>query len=181
MKPNIGQGDSGSCQLFGKGRVFKDDCLVELYGDLDELNSHIGYLASHKRVNQNFSHRLSDIQRDLFVIGSHVSTSGKQPEIHADRVAWLEEYLQFLEDQLPELKSFILPAGSGAASYAHVCRAVCRRVERNYVGAARDDSQFMDCNAVSLAYINRLSDVLFALARYLNMITGRAELEWSGS
>jgi cob(I)alamin adenosyltransferase len=181
MKPNIGQGDSGSCQLFGKGRVYKDECLVELYGDLDELNSHIGHLAAHKRAAQNFNRRLSDIQRDLFVIGSYVSTSGKQPEIHTNRVAWLEDYLQFLEDQLPELKSFILPAGSGAASYAHVCRAVCRRVERNYVGAARDDDQFINCDSVSLAYINRLSDVLFAIARYLNMISGREELEWSGS
>ena len=163
-------------------RVLKDDCLVELYGDLDELNSHVGHLASYKNVYQNFNHKLTAIQRDLFTIGSHVATGGRLPDIHADRVAWLEEYLVFLESNLPELKSFLLPAGSGGASYTHVCRAVCRRVERNYVGAAKkDENPLMLSTSISLAYINRLSDVLFAMARYLNMLCGREETLWSGT
>ena len=122
----------------------------------------------------------------MFVVGSHFSTCGKQPEVEAERVLWLEEGIKFMDSRLPELKTFILPSGGAEGSYCHVCRSVCRRVERKLVGMLKDRNLY--CNeagakesCVCLSYVNRLSDYLFSMSRYLNLLSGHREHTWSGT
>lgn len=168
-------GDTGSTSLFGGKRVLKCEELVDVYGSVDELNSWIGRVASEIQSSdvQSF---LSAIQADLFTIGSHLA--GWQVEVDElpKRVTEMEERIDVLDDTLPKLTNFILPGGTKLASEIHLARAVCRRVERQTV--ALGQKQKVDPRI--LVYLNRLSDLLFMLARFINQQEGVVEVTWSG-
>ena len=164
-------GDAGDTGKADGARVSKDDCLIHAQGDVDELNSFIGLLAS-KVDDDALNQLILKIQHDLFNIGAEISMS--QPLITAKDVAYLEQQLDHYNADLPPLKEFILPGGGEAASLCHVARAVCRRAERNLVTLDNEHG----IGSELLAYINRLSDLLFVLARVLTGNAGEKEVYW---
>ena len=164
-------GDAGDTGKADGTRVSKDDCLIHAQGDVDELNSFIGLLAS-KVDDEALNQLILKIQHDLFNTGAEISLS--QPLITAKHVAYLEQRLDHYNADLPPLKEFILPGGGEAASLCHVARAVCRRAERNLVTLDKGHGVGPEL----LAYINRLSDLLFVLARVLTSNAGEKEVYW---
>lgn len=176
MKPNIGQGDKGTTSLFGGKKVSKDECQVQAYGEVDELNSYIGLTRSVNNYKEIDS-ILEKIQEDLFVLGSQLASANdnpKFPQLTKDNVKFIEENIQQFERELPQLRKFILPTGTQTAALLHVARTVCRRTERSIVTLSKVKK--LDEN--SIPYINRLSDLLFALARWVNKKEGKIEKEW---
>lgn len=183
MKIYTKTGDAGETGLFGGGRVPKDDPRVRAYGDVDELNAAIGFAASLEP--QSFESRLLEtIQRDLFTIGAELATPdpsklGKAlarsgAAINASDVGALEDVIDNHEAKLTPLKNFILPGGTPKAAAFHLARTVCRRAERTVVALARDKKT----NASIIHYLNRLSDLLFVLARSVNAQAGRPDVTW---
>ena len=166
-------GDKGETGLAGGDRIAKDSVLIHALGDVDELNSLLGLLACKLEAEVCEDVRL--IQNDLFDLGGELSCG--QSLIKQDRIDWLEQKLDLLNEDLLPLKEFILPGGGEAASLCHLARAVCRRAERNLVTANREVS----INANVLAYINRLSDLLFVMARFITKQQGEAEVYWQSS
>ena len=168
-------GDTGTTSLFGGKRVLKCEELVDVYGSIDELNSWIGKVASDIE-SPDVHVFLAAIQSDLFSIGSHLA--GWVTELHElpKRVKEMEERIDILDDKLPKLSNFILPGGTRLASDIHLARAVCRRVERQTV--ALGQKQKIDTRI--FVYLNRLSDLLFMLARFINHEAGIVEVTWSG-
>ena len=165
-------GDDGSTGLSDGSRVDKDSPRIEAFGSIDELNSAIGVLCSHE-LPARMEPVLTDIQHSLFDMGGELSL----PEITlitADRVATLEKQLDTLNADLPALREFILPGGSQAAAACHLARAICRRAERRLYRLSRDEP----INPTALEYLNRLSDLLFVLARHLNKQAGRTDVFW---
>ena len=165
-------GDAGDTGKADGARVSKDDCLIHAQGDVDELNSFIGLLAS-KVDDEALNQLILKIQHDLFNIGAEISLS--QPLITAKDVVYLEQQLDHYNADLPPLKEFILPGGGEAASICHVARAVCRRAERNLVTLDKEHG----IGSELLSYINRLSDLLFVLARVLTGNAGEKEVLWN--
>lgn len=165
-------GDAGSTSLFGGKRVLKCEELVDVYGSIDELNSWIGKIISES----NSIEMLTGIQSDLFTIGSHLAGGKTNLSALSNRVKDMEDHIDELESTLPKLHNFILPGGTILASDIHVSRAVCRRVERQTV--ALGQKQTIDNRIV--IYLNRLSDLLFMLARSVNTKEGTGEVVWSG-
>lgn len=164
-------GDTGDTGKADGSRVSKDDGLIHAQGDIDELNSFIGLLAS--QVDDHaIDELILNIQHDLFNMGAEISLS--QAFITAENVVYLEQQLDHYNADLPPLKEFILPGGGEAASLCHVVRAVCRRAERSLVTLQHGKST----GSESLAYINRLSDLLFVLARVLTRNAGKKEVYW---
>jgi len=161
-------GDKGKTTFFGCGLVSKDDVRIETFGALDELNSIIG-LAICFIDDQKLITILKKIQNDLFQVGSDIAGSSlikdKLPSIHEQHIKELENEIDNLQNQLSEQKSFIIPGGTLSASILHLCRAVTRRCERSLVKLKK---QVPHLNTEMLKYINRLSDLLFCLARYAN-------------
>ncbi len=164
-------GDTGETGKADGTRLSKDDILIHAQGDIDELNSFIGLLAS-KVDDSLLSELINKIQHDLFDMGAELSIS--QQYITAADVSFLEQQLDHYNADLPPLKEFILPGGGEAAALCHVARAVCRRVERNLVTLHKKQQ----AGAEMLAYINRLSDLLFVLARVLTRNAGEKEVYW---
>lgn len=166
-------GDDGSTGLGDGTRAAKDSARVEAYGAVDELNSTIGVLLTQP-LPDKVSVQLTDIQHELFDLGGELCIPGRsalaQPQI--DR---LEHQLDAMNAELAALKEFILPGGTAAAALCHITRTVCRRAERRVITLARIES----VGAVSIAYLNRLSDYLFVLARYLNKSSGRPDVLWT--
>jgi len=176
MKPNIGQGDKGETSLFGGKKVSKDDCRVTAYGDLDELNSYIGLIRS-VNIHKEFDSVLEKTQEDLFVLGSQLSSvveNSRLPQLTKDKVKFIEENILKFEKDLPQLRRFILPTGTQTSSLLHVARTICRRAERSIVTLSKEKR--VDEN--SIPYVNRLSDLLFTLARYVNKKENKEEKEW---
>jgi cob(I)alamin adenosyltransferase len=174
-------GDTGQTALFGGGKVAKDHPRVAAYGDVDELNSTIGMARATEPVE--FSDALLEaVQRDLFSIGGHLATPDPdkvrvalaKAELQADRVAQFERTIDAADAELPPLKAFILPGGTPKAAALHVARTVCRRAERSVVGLAAGS----EVPAEFLVYLNRLSDLLFTLARLANHRAGVADVTW---
>ena len=165
MKIYTRTGDKGSTQIYADKavRVDKDDLVVQSYGDMDELNSHIGLLAAH--VAEEHQPMLNDIQRNLFQAGFAISASStlKQADVES-----LESLIDTITSKMPPNTSFVLPGGCKAAAQAHVCRAVCRRAERAVISL----SKHYDVPEVVHAYLNRLSDFLFTFARFMNVEAG---------
>lgn len=155
-------GDKGTSGLFGGQRVPKNDPRLEAFGAIDELNSMLGILVTQLK-DEHIIKELQAIQRDLFAIPADLFV--------ADRVVMLEQSIDHMTSQLSELKQFILPGGHPSAATAHLARAMCRRAERAIVTASQP-------NPAVLQYINRLSDWLFTLARYLNKQHGISEPLW---
>ncbi len=178
MKIYTRKGDDGTTGLIGGERVKKHHLRVEAYGTVDELNSHIGLLRSFS-ADEGVMHVLSEIQNNLFTAGSTLATSSNSdfviPGLEDSDVDLLERAIDQMDAKLPELKNFILPGGSTQGAHAHIARCVCRRAERLVVYLNEEDS----VAAVIIQYLNRLSDYLFTLARYLDLSKGGAEITWS--
>ena len=173
-------GDKGSTSLIGGVRVPKSHIRIESYGTVDELNSYLG-MVNDMAANEQVNEWLREIQDRLFTIGSELATTPdkeikmKLPDLHDADVQWLEQRIDQMNETLPEMRSFILPGGNLAASTCHVARCVCRRVERICVTMQEQNEHIPD---LIVPYINRLSDFLFVLARYITHINGAAEIPW---
>ncbi len=173
-------GDQGKTSLFSGERVEKDHLRVEAYGTLDELNSILGVAAATCR-QPRIRELLEVLQNELFAAGADLatrSTGAHQP----DRVGpedWKrqEGFIDELVGQLPALRHFILPGGSVGSSFLQMARSVCRRAERLMVRLRREEG---DVNPELLIYVNRLSDLLFVMARHENVSQGLAEVIWKG-
>ncbi|MEJ2107078.1 MAG: cob(I)yrinic acid a,c-diamide adenosyltransferase [Acidiferrobacteraceae bacterium] len=165
-------GDRGTTGLGDGTRVDKDDATVHAMGDIDELNSIIGILLTETLPEPAVS-ILSAIQHELFDLGAELAVPGSHV-IEESQVTRLEQELDGLNASLAPLKEFILPGGSRAAALCHLARAVCRRAERSLVGLGRE----RELGEALLMYINRLSDLLFVLARTLNLADGRDDVQW---
>ena len=178
MKIYTKTGDKGDTGLFGGDRVGKDAPRIEVYGAVDELNSLIGIIRA-LRPNKKIDEVLRKIQSDLFVLGADLATrkSAKRsliPRISRSHIASLEKTIDVLQLPLRPLKAFILPGGTIAASHLHYARTVCRRAERSTVRLSRSE----EIDEYVLVYLNRLSDLLFVLARYANHAGKKKETEW---
>lgn len=166
-------GDAGTTGLGTGERVPKDHLRVEAYGTVDELNSAIGVVLAIPELPGAVSDCLTPIQHRLFDLGGELCLPGHSV-IDASTVTALERHLDELNADLPPLKDFILPGGTPAAAACHVARAVCRRAERRCWTLAGKEP----VNEFALQYLNRLSDLLFVLARVLNRAAGRDEPIW---
>jgi cob(I)alamin adenosyltransferase len=174
-------GDDGRTGLFGGGRLEKDHARVEAYGDVDELNAVIG-AARAVEMMPRVDEILAPIQRDLFAIGALLATP--HPEKHKEqlekarlsdkRIGQLEQAIDDGEEELEPLKAFIMPGGTPKASSLHVARTVCRRAERSIIRMQRTD----EVPQIVIVYLNRLSDLLFVLARVANKRAGAGEVTW---
>jgi cob(I)alamin adenosyltransferase len=181
MKIYTRAGDRGDTSLFGAGRVPKDHPRVAAYGDVDELNSALG-LVRATPPNDFFDPLLQTIQRDLFSLGGQLASPDPaavakalaKANLSPDRVSELERVIDESEIQLPPLRAFILPAGSSKAAAFHVARTVCRRAERSVVHLAHDS----EIPELFIIYLNRLSDLLFTLARLANHRAGVSDVTW---
>jgi cob(I)alamin adenosyltransferase len=174
-------GDGGETGLFGGGRVPKDHARVDAYGDVDELNACLG-VARAAEVMASVDEILVPIQRDLFAIGALLATPDREKmrehlskaRIGDDRITELEHAIDHGEAELEPLKAFILPGGTPKAAALHVARTVCRRAERRIVALTREE----DIPAIVVTYMNRLSDLLFVLARVADRRGGAQEVTW---
>jgi cob(I)alamin adenosyltransferase len=173
-------GDKGSTSLIGGVRVPKSHIRIESYGTVDELNSFIG-IVNDLCANEKISAWLREIQDRLFTLGSALATNPdkevkmKLPDLHDGDVKWLEKRIDEMNEVLPEMRSFILPGGNLASSTCHVARCVCRRAERLCVHMHESNEYIPD---LIIQYLNRLSDFLFVLARYISHINGAEEIPW---
>jgi cob(I)alamin adenosyltransferase len=171
-------GDHGDTGLFGGGTIRKSSLRVETYGTVDELNSILGVVRALEIPDQA-GQWLNSIQADLFNLGADLATpvsvkSEWVVRMSADRAQMLERGIDEMDTVLPPLKHFILPGGTLASAHLHVARAVCRRAERAAVALADTD----EVNAEAIIYLNRLSDFLFTLARWVNYSAGTSETAW---
>jgi cob(I)alamin adenosyltransferase len=179
MKIYTKTGDDGTTGLFGGARVGKDDALVEAYGTVDETNAALG-LARSAGLPAALDGLLESIQKDLFVLGAELAcVPGKQDKLKMDliddtHVAALEVAIDTHEAALEALKSFILPGGTPGAAALHFARTVCRRAERRALLASRGEG----VRSELLVYLNRLSDLLFVLARRANHDAAVADVPW---
>jgi cob(I)alamin adenosyltransferase len=181
MKIYTRTGDQGDTGLFGGGRVPKDHPRVAAYGDVDELNSAVG-LVRATTAGEFFDPLLESIQRDLFSIGGHLATPDpdrvskalEKASLSPDRVAEFERIMDEAVESLPPLRAFVLPAGTRVAAVLHLARTVCRRAERSVVHLARSDA----VPELFVVYLNRLSDLLFTLARLANVRDGVPDSTW---
>ncbi len=173
-------GDKGSTSLIGGVRVPKNHIRIESYGTVDELNSFLGMVRDMAQ-NTLVTEWLHEIQDRLFTIGSVLATDPgkdvkmKLPDLHDADVIWLEQKIDEMNEQLPEMRSFILPGGQLAASTTHVARCVCRRAERLCVGMQQHNEEVPE---MIIRYLNRLSDFLFVLARYISHVNGVEDTPW---
>ena len=165
-------GDDGTTGLGDGTRVAKDSARVAAYGTVDELNSTIGVVLAQD-IPPALRETLTQIQHDLFDLGGELCIPGFAL-VHEDDVERHERTLDTFNDDLPPLKDFILPGGGMAAASAHVARTVCRRAEREVVALARAES----VRPEAIRYLNRLSDLLFVLARVLARASGEGEVLW---
>lgn len=174
-------GDAGETGLLGPTRVRKNDLRIEVVGSLDELNACLG-LAAAAVSDEWVRERLAGLQRELFAIGAELAdvrpagdrATARTGSLSGEAVAGLEATIDRAESELPPLGRFILPGGTEAGTRLHLARSVCRRAERRVVALAGQES----VPPAVLAYLNRLSDLLFVLARLVNHRAGVAEQQW---
>jgi cob(I)alamin adenosyltransferase len=179
MKIYTKTGDSGETSLFDQTRVPKSDPRVEAYGDVDELNACLG-VARAAGVSADVAALIESLQKDLFALGARLAdpsariaarvTKAAITDAHVER---LEATIDQLEGELPPLKRFVLPGGTPAGAALHLARTVCRRAERRVVSLGTEAA-----DPAALVYLNRLSDLLFVLARAVNHRSGTPEVEW---
>jgi cob(I)alamin adenosyltransferase len=174
-------GDTGETGLVGGARVPKDSARVEAYGEIDELNSLLGWartLADEGKA-EDLAPKLAELQQALFDLGSELATppGAQWPGmilVSAAQISELENWIDELIADVPELRSFVLPGGTHLNSALHIARAVCRRAERAILRLSRQES----VSGNVLTYINRLSDLLFAMARHESKRSGTPEYLW---
>lgn len=173
-------GDKGSTSLIGGVRVPKNHIRIESYGTVDELNSYLG-MVRDSADNALVTEWIHEIQDRLFTIGSVLATNPdkevkmKLPDLHEADVIFLEQKIDEMNEELPEMRSFILPGGNLAASTAHVARCVCRRAERICVAMQQEGEVVSE---LIVQYLNRLSDFLFVLARHIAHVNGAEDTPW---
>lgn len=179
MKIYTKTGDKATTSLFGGTRVSKHHIQIESYGTLDELNSWLGLIRDQK-IDSHSKEILSSIQEKLFTIGSILATEAKKdkrlkiPRIKEEDITFLEEEIDLMNENIPKMTHFILPGGHQTVSYCHIARTVCRRGERIISLLHQNEPQPEEL----LAYINRLSDFLFVLARMLSKQLKAEEVKW---
>lgn len=182
MKIYTRTGDDGDTALFGGGRVSKDHPRVAAYGTVDELNASVG-MAVAVVEDAQIRERLGRIQHDLFALGAVLAAAPPQgdrprpkgiPDVPVERVPEMEAWMDAAEEELPALEAFIVPGGTAGAAALHVARTACRRAERAVVHLATLDQ----VGEGIVAYLNRLSDLLFVFARLENHRAGRGDVEW---
>lgn len=177
MKIYTKTGDKGTTGLIGGDRILKNHIRIESYGTVDELNSWVGVLCSNI-FDVAIIEELRFIQDRLFTIGSNLAMGEKSqfkvPSVQEMDIEKLEKSIDAMNESLPELKNFILPGGSQVVSFCHVCRTVCRRAERNVISLDQVEKQ----DELYVKYLNRLSDYLFVLSRYIAFKSGEEEIIW---
>lgn len=179
MKIYTRTGDAGETGLFAGPRVRKDSPRIEAYGTVDELNAQLGVVRQLATpVDQGIERLVADIQNDLFDLGAQLaSPTGKAGRgVTTGQIEALERAIDQYEGRLDPLSDFILPGGSPAAAALHVARTVCRRAERRVVELSGAAGESVAPEAI--AYLNRLSDLLFVLARTANRLSGTADVAW---
>jgi cob(I)alamin adenosyltransferase len=186
MKIYTRTGDRGETGLFGGGRVRKDDIRVEAYGEVDELNAVLGLAAVPLEGGPagDLLERLRLLQEDLFAIGAHLATpaagqsraAAHLPPLPEIRIEQMERWIDAAEEELEPLRNFVLPGGVEAAARLHVARTVCRRAERRVLALGTE----AEIPGSVLVYLNRLSDLLFTMARQVNRAHGREDVPWIG-
>lgn len=173
-------GDNGTTGLIGGTRIPKSHIRIETYGTIDELNSHIGLVADHSQ-DEHAKLTLKEIQDRLFTIGSSLACDPEKeprmkiPDLKETDVELLEKEMDNMNEQLPEMKFFILPGGHPSVSITHIARCICRRAERLCVQIQQDE---IFIEPLVIKYINRLSDYLFVLARFIAHQLGIEEIAW---
>lgn len=178
MKVYTKTGDKGTTGLLGGTRVSKAHRRIDAYGTVDELNSHMG-MVRDQPVNQSISDELIDIQNTLFVIGSHLASDPDKskvaiPEVEDRHVERLEQAIDRMDGELPEMRNFVLPGGHVSVSAGHIARCVCRRAERMVIALAESE----EVNDLVVRYLNRLSDYLFVLCRWMTQKLDAVEVPW---
>ncbi len=178
MKIYTKKEDTGTTQLIGGTRVPKHALRIESYGTIDELNAHLG-LIRDQEINDVYIHQILEIQDRLFTMGSLLAADPetntmKLPELSESDVIFLENWMDEMDAQLPEMKSFVLPGGHSTISHCHIARCVCRRAER--ITDNLNESSIVD--PIILKYLNRLSDYLFVLSRKLSQDLNVTESPW---
>lgn len=178
MKVYTKTGDKGTTGLLGGTRVSKANLRIETYGTVDELNSHVG-MVRDQPVNQPLAGELIAIQNTLFVIGSHLASDPEKskvviPEIEVSHIELLEKAIDRMDAQLPEMRNFVLPGGHISVSAGHITRCVCRRAERLVTGLAENETVHENITK----YLNRLSDYLFVLCRWMTKELNAEEVPW---
>lgn len=178
MKIYTKGGDKGETSLFGGKRLPKFHKRIAAYGTLDELNSNIG--MARDLLPEQYAEDVLRIQNELFVLGSHIASDPDKkrlslPSFESGAENWLEEWIDRMDQDLPPLQNFILPGGHIAVSQCHIVRCVCRRAERLLTELAAEESG-LDLHFI--AYVNRLSDVFFVLARHAAQTLGAKEIPW---
>ena len=179
MKIYTKTGDAGETSLFDNSRVSKADPRVDAYGEVDEVNACLG-AALAAGVGDDIATMLTTVQKDLFAVGarladpsSRIADRVTKAAVTAEQIDLLERTIDRLETELPPLRRFILPGGSPAGALLHLARTVCRRAERRVVALGTDSVE-----AGVIVYLNRLSDLLFVMARAVNHRAGIPETEW---
>jgi cob(I)alamin adenosyltransferase len=176
MKLYTKRGDDGQTDLFGGPRVSKDDLRVRAYGDIDETNAAIGLAIACCRDDRT-KDILGQIQSDLFSLGAELATpQGRTAQVVVpdDRTTELEHWIDQVADETPPLRQFILPGGCETAARLQLARTVARRAERSLVALAQQET----VRRTAMVYVNRLSDLLFALARLANHRAGVGDVPW---
>ena len=167
--------------LLGSRRVSKDDIRIEAYGTIDELNAVLGLIGAQEADSATFA-RVSELQNELFVVGSALADPDPKGTFHSaiqpEQVQRLERWIDELVSELPPLSNFILPGGSPPAAKLHLARTVCRRAERLVVGMARQPGEAVPPTLI--VYLNRLSDLLFVMARVANHRAKVPDIPWKG-
>lgn len=179
MKIYTKTGDDGTTSLFDGKRVKKDDLRVATYGDVDELNAMLGICISAMNET-DLRDLLLAIQRDLFALGAQLANpAGKKQksksDFSSDKISLLEKAIDRFEEELAPMKNFILPGGHRSSAHLHFARTICRRAERFLVTLSGKKK----LNPTFVIYLNRLSDLLFVLARVVNKRSGVSDIPWS--
>ncbi len=178
MKIYTKTGDKGTTALLDRSRVTKNHPRVDLYGDVDELNSIIGIVISY-RLEKDLNNQLATIQKNLMSLSSILANpkykrSKGKLDVSEEHVHELEQNIDEIEKELPPLTNFILPGGAKVASFLHLARTVCRRAERKCAALANNDT----LDPICLIYLNRLSDYLYIAARYANFLRRYKDIVW---
>ncbi len=180
MKIYTGFGDKGKTALFGGDTVSKDHLRVQVYGDLDELNSWLGLLAAEEN-HPELKKMITEIQADIFSASSEIATPAEstrekfKTRITTGNCKKIEKWIDETESKLTPLQNFILPGGSPQAARYHIARTVCRRAERNLTTLVKQTDEYGEI----IVFINRLSDLLFVLARMANKNAGQDDILWT--
>lgn len=176
-------GDKGTTSLVGGERVKKNSVRLEAYGTIDELSSFLGAISADQTCTHEVAMHILKVQNELFNIGCYLATAVKEGEepkcnsITPEKMADLEGWIDNLDEQTPKVNAFVLPGGCELAAKAHLARVVCRRAERRIFDL--EEEAYVDPQVA--AYINRLSDWLFIMARYFNFISDCQEIKWNQS